>query len=259
MTKKNRVLIICCIVALALAITVIVCTRNTTTELGVLTEEAFMEACPDALSYNDRYLAEVILNRADIDFDCAFTYNVNDEDNEICIYYGNNIGWHDEEEYRYVNLKVEGFSASEFADNFKEPNYFCPYYNEAFVWDFTLTDQGYITHDMVVSERVKDSYEDYDIMFAKDLVETDCKLIDEIRAHLPFTIKDGDCFFVLDSRTRMVGWFYFKTTYQGEAFAGCYEVDGWSGGTTYEDLINMKGIYFNGINCHSIYVGQRYD
>ena len=92
-------------------------------------------------------------------------------------------------------------------------------------------------------------------MFQRPHVEIEGNLVEKIIEEIPFEVKDGNCFFVIDENTRMIGWFYFKSNYNGQDFVGCYSVSGWSGGsTTYEDVINLNNRSLGNIVDDEIYI-----
>lgn len=206
-------------------------------------------------------LAREILSDAGIR--CSIAYNKepfikNVKNDSFKIYYADDSPF--ETQYHAVIIDISeverNLSAKEFLKNYEESGFFTISYGEGIKWRYTQEDNT-LTPYLGVSPYVLTSEENYRIMYDRPHVETDCKLVEEIIYQIPFNVTEGEYFFVIDENTRMIGWFYFKSNYDGQDFVGCYTVKGWSGiGTTYEDLISLNDFSVKGIKDDTITVSK---
>lgn len=224
---------------------------------GRLTEKAYISALEDYTAAMADYtssledpkaaidpakVAHEILCEADVKHDDAFIQSVDHDKGRVRIYYHWRyyVDTTPTTAYRYVDIAL-GKSLvrpERFIKDYFTPNAFCRGYGYAIEWEFEALNshslKAYLVPD---DEVVENKPENYQIMMGRPLVETDCGLVDLLRESLPFKIKEDECFFVLDTHTRRVGWFYFRSTYNGVDFVGAYEVSGWDSDTTYEELM----------------------
>ena len=224
---------------------------------GSLTEKAYISALEDYTAAMADYtssledpeaaidpakVAHEILREADIKHDDAFIQSVDHDKGRVRIYYSHKhyVNTTPTTTYRYVDIALGKslVKPDRFIKDYFTPNAFCRGYGYAIEWEYELINDhsinAYLTPD---DEVVENKPENYEIMMGRPLVETDCGLVDFLRESLPFKIDEDECFFVLDTHTRRVGWFYFRSTYNGVDFVGAYEVSGWDSDTTYEELM----------------------
>ena len=185
-------------------------------------------------------VAHEILREADVKHDEAFIHSVDYDKGRVRIYYMVNRYHKPSHLYRYVDIALSKslVTPDHFIKEYFTPDAFWRGYGYAIEWEYDELN-GYTLNARLTpdDEVVESKPENYEIMMGRPLVETDCGLVDLLRESLPFKIKENECFFVMDTHTRRVGWFYFHSTYNGVDFVGAYEVSGWDWDTTYEALM----------------------
>lgn len=249
-SKKVKVAIVAIIMLLAVIFLVILVAPNKPEE-PIIPMEEFVSAKENSVFSEE--LAEVILQDAEISYSVRQNYepfisNVNGS--SFLLYY---TDWDD---VPYCLEVQTGIGTDKFLENYEVPDSFVEGYYRGISWEYTQNDDILTPYLAVTSKVVVSDEEHWGIMSEQPHVSWTGNLVEAIKRWIPFEISDGDCFFVIDEFTRMEGWFYFKSTYNGEPFIGCYEVDGWDRYTFYQDLITLNGFKITEIQEHVIWISE---
>ena len=222
---------------------------------GIITESKYTSAKNDSGTIGAPEVAEAILHEANIDFsdysDEAFVYSA--KKNTVTIYYYHQ-DYSKEENYHFVNIDTGDVPAKEFVEDFFTHDAFAKGYGTVLEWEYEKDSRTKYTAYLTLDDNVDDTIEDYEKMRERELFTDTGLFVAKLGQAMPIPVYDS--FFVLDSRTRMVGWFYFKTTYNDEDFVACFEVSGWDYDTTYEELLKGNGIYVEEVTSKRILVAN---
>lgn len=191
-------------------------------------------------------IAMAILSDADINFNeeyLPFVSNLSGK--KFTVHYLDSKKNHQATSINVASLDV---SSRDFVNNYLDVGYFKKGFGNELAWNYSKQKSSLVP-SLELQPKLISSDRNFFKMSQRPHVECDGKLVEEILDIIPFTIRNDECFFVIDEKTRMTGWFYFKSSFDGEDFVGCYDVAGWSGSTTYEELINLKELELDKSYC----------
>jgi len=143
-------------------------------------------------------------------------------------------------------------SAENFLEFFGKQDSFEEGYMTSKVMEYNILDEEILPRLVVSPNILAKEEENYDIMASRPHVEFDCPLVDAVREAIPFETTDGECFFTIDEYTRLCGWFYFKSNYNGEEFIGCYKLKDWPTDISYHDVVNLKSLHIEEVGDYVI-------
>lgn len=201
-------------------------------------------------------VAVAIIHEANIKFndyfDEAFIYSA--EDNLVTILYKSYDPIQDHY-YHFVDIDTGDVDALTFVETYFTDDAFRKGYNTIIEWEYEKENNTFYRAYLTLDDNVEDSIGDYEKMRERDLVIDDGAFVAVLGSKIP--LPTNESFFVLDKSTRLSGWYYFKTHFNGKDFVACFEVSGWDIDTTFEDLINGYGFYVEDVSSTRILVADR--
>ena len=201
-------------------------------------------------------IAEAILDEANVERDYISRLNnkafiAEIKKHSLTIYYYSHDPI-DNRPYHFVNIDTGDVDAKYFVENYFTPNAFDNGYGTVIEWEFESISRTKYSAYLTLDDDVSDSLEDYEKMRQRELMFDEGLFVARLGQKMPIPVYDS--FFVLDTHTRMVGWFYFKTSYNGTDFVACFEVSGWDTNTTYEELVDGRDFRVVKISSTRIWV-----
>ena len=245
-------IIIAILVIVGFVVGIYINSYNTT---GRITEREYNRKLKNAddTSY---MVAEAILTEANVDRDnFSHLYNkafIAEIKKHTVVVYFYSYDPIDKRHYHFVNIDTGDVDASDFVENYFTPDAFDKGYGTLIEWEFEKVSSTKYSAYLTLDDEVADSIEDYEKMQERELFVDNGLFVARLGQKMPIPVYDS--FFVLDTYTRRVGWFYFKTRYNGTDFVACFEVSGWDINTTYEELIDGTNFRVVDITSTKIWV-----
>ena len=222
---------------------------------GNVTEWFYMNKKDASSTVGMPEVANAILYEANVEFDDYFdeAYIYRAKGDTVTILYRryDAINKH---HYRYIDIDTGDVDAKTFVEDYFTDDAFQKGYNTVIEWEYEKESRTVYRAYLTLDDNVEDSIEDYDKMRERDLVIDNGLFVAKLGSKIPLPVNES--FFVLDKGTRMVGWFYFKTHFNGEDFVACFEVSGWDTSTTYEDLIDGSDFFVTDVSSTNIWVDK---
>lgn len=239
---------IVCIVAFAASIYISSYEAN-----GNITERTYNAAKNDPDTIGTSEVAVAILHEADVEysdyFDQAFIASA--KKHTVTVYY-KRYDPIKNRNYHFIEVDTGDVDAKEFVENYFTEDYFDDGYGVVVEWEFEKKSRTKYTAYLTLDDYVVDSAEDYAKMKERELVTDGGLFVARLGQSMPIPVYDS--FFVMDSKTRMVGWFYFRTYYNGQEYYACFEVSGWDSKATYEEVVDGTDYKVASFNSTRIWV-----